>query len=69
VPAQRERGPLPFAVVLVELEGAQGLRIVSNLVEADPGELRVGLPVELVWEDLGPELALPRFRPARGAGV
>jgi uncharacterized OB-fold protein len=69
VPAQRERGPLPFAVVLVELEGAQGLRIVSNLVAADPGALRVGLPVELVWEDLGPELALPRFRPARSAGL
>ncbi len=66
VPAQRQRGPLPFAVVLVELEGAQGLRLLSNLVEADPAEARVGLAVELVWEDMGPGLALPRFRPARG---
>jgi hypothetical protein len=24
------------------------------------------MAVEVVWEDMGPELALPRFRPAGG---
>jgi uncharacterized protein len=55
---------LPYAVIVVELDGAPGIRLVSNLVDADPHDVRVGLPVEVVWEDMGPELALPRFRPA-----
>ncbi len=38
--------------------------MVSNLVDAEPEEVAVGLPVDVVWEDMGPELALPRFRPA-----
>jgi hypothetical protein len=38
--------------------------MVSNLVDAETEEVAVGLPVEVVWEDMGPELALPRFRPA-----
>ena len=42
----------------------EGIRIVSNLVDADPNQLEIGLPVTLVWEDMGPELAMPRFTPA-----
>ena len=53
---------VPYVVIVVELD--EGVRLVSNLVDADPAEVRVGLPVELVWEDLAPDLALPRFRPA-----
>jgi uncharacterized protein len=63
VPALAER--IPYVVVAVELDGAQGVRIVSNLVDAEPEEVEVGMPVEVVWEDMGPQLALPRFRPAR----
>jgi 3-oxo-4,17-pregnadiene-20-carboxyl-CoA hydratase alpha subunit len=55
---------VPYVVIAVDL--VEGLRMVSNLVDADPAEARIGLAVELVWEDMGPELALPRFRPARG---
>jgi uncharacterized OB-fold protein len=62
VPSLADR--LPYVVVAVELDDAPGIRLVSNLVEADPSELEVGMPVEVVWEDMGPELALPRFRPA-----
>ena len=29
----------------------------------DPGEIQIGMPVELVWEDMSAELAIPRFRP------
>jgi hypothetical protein len=55
---------IPYVVIAVELDGAGGARLVSNLVDADPGEVTVGMPVEVVWEDMGPELAVPRFRPA-----
>jgi hypothetical protein len=67
VPALADR--LPYVVIAVELDGAEGARLVSNLVDADPGEIEVGMPVEVVWEDMGPELALPRFRPVRGAAA
>lgn len=63
VPSLADR--LPYVVIVVELEGGRGARLVSNLVDAGPGTVRVGMPVELVWEDVGPELALPRFRPGR----
>ena len=35
---------------------------MTNIVDTDPAEVRIGLPVELVWEDMGPDLALPRAR-------
>jgi uncharacterized OB-fold protein len=54
---------LPFVIAVIALEGAGGVRIISNLVDVDPGELEIGLPVELVWEDMSAEMAIPRFRP------
>jgi len=53
---------VPYVVVAVDLP--EGVRLVSNLVEVDPHDVRVGMPVTVVWEDMGPELALPRFRSA-----
>lgn len=37
--------------------------MISNLVGVDPGDVTIGMPVELVWEDMSAELAIPRFRP------
>jgi uncharacterized OB-fold protein len=48
-------------VVLVELE--EGVRIVSNLVEVDPADVAIGLPVEVTYVQTDPELTLPMFRP------
>ncbi len=55
---------LPITLVMVELEEQAGLRIVTNLAEADRGELRIGLPVEVTFEDRDGE-TLPQFRPRR----
>lgn len=54
---------LPYVVAVVELE--EGPRLTSNLVDVDPGTVCVGMAVEVVWEDMGPGLAVPRFRPRR----
>ena len=54
---------LPFVVAVITLEGSGGLRMISNVVGADPERLAIGTPVELVWEDMSEDLALPRFRP------
>ena len=57
---------LPFVIAVIALDDANGLRMISNLVEVEPGDIEIGMRVELVWEDMSDELAMPRFRPARG---
>ena len=59
---------VPYVVAVVEPDGAEGVRMVTNVVDIDPEEVEIGMPVEVVWEDMGPELALPRFRPAPTGG-
>ena len=59
--------PLPTVIAVIALEGAGGVRMISNLVGVDPAAVRIGLPVELVWEDMSADLAIPRFRPRRAA--
>lgn len=56
---------LPYVIAVVALEGAGGVRMISNLVDLDPDEIEIGMPVEVVWEDMSAELAVPRFRPVR----
>ena len=51
----------PLAVGLIELE--EGTRLVANVVGIDPADVRVGLPVEVEWLDLDPDLSLPAFKP------
>ena len=54
-----------YVLAVVELE--EGVRMTSLLVDADPAELRAGLPLEPVFER--PEAGAPtllHFRPARG---
>jgi len=51
----------PYNVVQVELE--EGPRLTANLVEASNERLEIGLPVEIVYDDVTPEVTLPRFRP------
>jgi uncharacterized OB-fold protein len=57
---------VPYVVAAIEPDEGGGIRLVSNVVGCDPEEVSVGMAVEVVWEDLSPELALPRFRPRRG---
>ena len=56
--------PAPYVIAIVEL--AEGPRLMTNLIgiEPDPAKIRIGLPVEVVFEDVSAEIALPRFRPA-----
>ena len=53
---------LPYVVALVELAEQPGLTILTNVVEADPESLSVGMPMEVRFERRG-EVTLPQFRP------
>ena len=54
---------VPYAVVVIELE--EGVRLLSNLVDCPLADIRIGLPVEVVFDDVTPEVTLPKFRPRR----
>jgi uncharacterized protein len=57
------QGQPPFVLAYVELE--EGPRMMTNIVGAEPSELGVGLPVQVVFHDTGQGSALPRFEPLR----
>ncbi|HVM65747.1 MAG TPA: Zn-ribbon domain-containing OB-fold protein [Acidimicrobiales bacterium] len=58
-------GSLPYVVAVVDLEGAPGARLVANVVGTEVEDVRIGMPVEVVWEDVeGSPVSLYRFRPA-----
>ena len=52
----------PHVVILVELE--EGIRIISNLIDGNTDDLRIGRAVALVVQEVEPEYYLPFFRPA-----
>jgi uncharacterized OB-fold protein len=54
--------PLPYNVAVIEFPELPGVRLISNVIDAAQGQLRIGDRVELVWETIGEHLALPRFR-------
>ena len=55
----------PYVVALVTLDGTgDRVRLLSNVIDFPWDQVRVGMSVEAVFEDLSPEVALPRFRPA-----
>jgi uncharacterized OB-fold protein len=54
---------VPFVTAIVELEG--GARFPTNLVnvEPEPEAIKVGMAVEVVFEDLNENISLPKFQP------
>jgi hypothetical protein len=52
---------LPYIVALIDLE--EGVRLTSSIVEATPDVMHVGMPVEVVYEQITDEVTLPKFRP------
>jgi hypothetical protein len=51
---------VPYAVVIVEME--EGVRLVTRLDGISHDELKLGIPLEVFFEDVTPEVALHRFR-------
>jgi uncharacterized OB-fold protein/acyl dehydratase len=54
----------PLPIVLVELE--EGVRMVMNVLDAEPDDVRIGLPVTIELVDVDPDLTLPHARIATG---
>lgn len=54
------REELPYVLAVVELE--EGLRMMTNVVGCAPDAVRIGMPVEVVFEDVAPDTTLGKFR-------
>lgn len=54
--------PVPYVVALVELEEQEGLRLATNIVGCEPDEVRIGMPVQVLFEHQG-EAYVPLFQP------
>jgi uncharacterized OB-fold protein len=54
---------VPYVVADVELEEQEGLRMVARLVDARSGDLAIGTPVEVVFDDVAVGIAVPHFAP------
>ena len=55
--------PPPYVVAQVAIAEDPRVRLTTNIVECDPGDLRIGQPVEVIFEQLA-DVWLPVFRPA-----
>jgi uncharacterized OB-fold protein len=55
------KGDVPYVYALIELD--EGPMFGSNVVGIDPKAVQVGMPVEVIYEDISDEYTLPKFRP------
>jgi len=53
---------VPYNVAMIELE--EGPLLMSNVIDCKIEDLKIGMPVEVVFEDVTEEEALPKFKPA-----
>ena len=53
---------VPYAVVVVKLK--EGAKMNSNLVGVPPHDIKIGMPVKVVFEEISDEVTLPKFTPA-----
>jgi uncharacterized OB-fold protein len=53
---------VPYVVALVDLDEEPGIRLMTNLVGCEEDALRVGLAVEVEFQELIPGFTIPAFR-------
>jgi hypothetical protein len=53
---------MPYVVAMVDL--AEGVRMISNIVECPHDQIKNGMDLEVVFDDVSPEFTLPKWRPA-----
>lgn len=51
---------VPYRLAIVELE--EGVRVLTQLVDAEPEQVRAGAAVEVTFEQISDEVAIPKFR-------
>lgn len=52
---------IPYVTAWIDLD--EGPRFCSNIVQCPIEKVRIGMPVEVVFEDAGSGIFLPKFKP------
>ena len=60
-PSEVFKEDVPYVVGLIELD--EGVRLMSNIVNSKLEDIKIGMPVEVVFDDVTEEITLPKFRP------
>lgn len=55
---------LPYVVAVVTFPDVPGVRLVTNVTDIDPKEVRIGMALALWWDVIGDGMHIPRFKPA-----
>lgn len=63
VPTAGFEDKVPYALGLVELD--EGVRIIGNLVNIDPEDVKIGMRVRVAWEKLSEDIDYFAFEPDR----
>jgi uncharacterized OB-fold protein len=53
---------LPYAVAIIQLD--EGPRMESNIIGCKMEDIKIDMPVEVVFDDVTDEVTLPKFKPA-----
>lgn len=60
-PTPAYQADAPYAIAHVTMD--EGPRMISNVVGCDPAAVVIGMPVEIVFDDVTPDLTLYYFQP------
>lgn len=52
---------IPYTVAIIQLE--ENIRILSNIVECKPEDVKIGMKMEVCFDDVTDKITLPKFRP------
>jgi uncharacterized OB-fold protein len=55
---------VPYNVAQIDLD--EGVRMIANVVGIDNAALRPGMRLEAVFEEIGEDVSVPKFRPVGG---
>jgi uncharacterized OB-fold protein len=55
-------GDVPYVIAIIEL--AEGPRIITNIVGCKIEAVKIGMPVEVIFDDVTQEITLIKFKPA-----
>lgn len=51
----------PYNIAIIQL--AEGPRMMSNIIGISPQDLRIGLPVKIIFDPVTDTISIPRFQP------
>jgi uncharacterized protein len=56
------RDSLPYVLAWVQLD--EGVKLMTNIIDCPPDQVKIDMRVEAVFDDVTPEVTLVKFRPA-----